>query len=198
MGGSLVDFLVGGGYDDALGRPRVDLGLEQPPRRFTAGPDGTLDEGLTFAPDPDMAGAPIVRGGGEPGPVADSPALDQALLDAELRGRPLDPATGASIAPEGVDQPFTRPSPDLGDQFGMGLDEMGGPPQLEGPQPPLEGDYIPGERRPRNPQDQRPSRDPNAQDADILNLLFGPDETPRGALPPPQRRLPPPDEPPEP
>lgn len=182
LGGSNIDFLLNGGYDEALGRPAADLGLETPPRDFSAGAGGVLDEGLDFAPDPEMASAPIVRGGPQPGPVADSELLAQELMGAELRGRPLDPETGAGIAPEGVDQPFTRPAAGLGDDFGT---DFGAPPR----DPLLEdqlgaalgGDFEPGV----GPQ-PRPGFDPyaDATDAEIIGMQR-PTQSQR-PLPPPE------------
>jgi hypothetical protein len=98
--------------------------------------------------------------------VADTPALDQALLDAELRGRPLDPETGAGIAPEDVRQPFTRPAAGLGEDLGTGFGEPPVDPLLENMlRNELGGEFEPGV----GPQ-PRPGFDPyaDATDAEII------------------------------
>jgi hypothetical protein len=169
----------------------ANMGLEPPPARFTGGPDELpFDQGLDFMLDPDMTSASIVRGGADPGTVQDSLALDQARMGAELRGVPLDPETGAQIAPEGVREPFTRPDPNLGD-FVTGFGDEPPDPLLRGPEPPLEGEWIPGGPRPK-----RPPRNPNAGAEDAIgpDQLTGPDDL--GAfvddvplLPGPQKRL---------
>jgi GNAT superfamily N-acetyltransferase len=168
----------------------ANMGLEPPPARFMGDPlEMPFDNGLDFMLDPDMASASIVRGGGDPGTVQDSLALDQARMGAELRGVPLDPETGAQIAPEGVREPFTRPDPNLGD-FVTGFGDEPPDPLLRGPEPPLEGEWIPGGPRPKKP------RNPNAGAEDAIgpDQLTGPDDL--GAfvddvplLPGPQKRL---------
>jgi hypothetical protein len=153
-GGPVLDRLAG------------ELGLEVPPSRFTNDGDLTMDLGLDFQPDPNLGPVSIVRGGPQPGPVADTPALDQALLDAELRGRPLDPETGAGIAPEDVRQPFTRPAAGLGEDLGTGFGEPPVDPLLENMlRNELGGEFEPGV----GPQ-PRPGFDPyaDATDAEII------------------------------
>lgn len=123
---------------------------------FIAGRSGVQDPGLDFAPDPDMASASIVRGGGEPGTVQDTLDLVEDLLGVDLRGRPLDPETGAGMSGPDVREPYTRPAPGLGDDLGTGFGEPPADPLL-GFDPVREGEFEPGvgpfQRGPRGGDD---------------------------------------------
>jgi hypothetical protein len=156
-----------------------------PPRVAPAGgdlsadlvPEGQMGE-LDFAPDPDMASASIVRGGGEPGTVQDTLDLVEDLLGIDLRGRPLDPETGAGMSGPGVREPYTRPAPDLGDDLTV---DFGAPPTnplLDAPVPVREGDFEPGV----GPFRRGPDGGEDIVDAEVTDTTVR-----RG-----QRRLPPP------
>jgi hypothetical protein len=180
---------------DLLDSPE-NIGLDVPPARFTGGPDELpFDQGLDFALDPDMAAAPIVRGGGDPRTVQDTLLSDELMTrPGENLGRPLDADTADRLAP--LDEEMvTRPDPRLGDEFGT---DFGAPPQdplLRGPEPPLEGEWIPGAPRPRGP------RNPNAGAEDfypvdqlpapdaLFDELFPALEGPQKRLPAPERDL---------
>lgn len=144
---------------------------------FIAGRSGVQDPGLDFAPDPDMASASIVRGGGEPGTVQDTLDLVEDLLGVDLRGRPLDPETGAGMSGPDVRQPYTRPAPDLGDDLGTGFGEPPADPLL-GFDPVREGDFEPGV----GPFQRGPRGGDDIVDADVTDTTVR-----RG-----QRKLPPP------
>jgi hypothetical protein len=146
---------------------------------FIAGRSGVQDPGLDFAPDPDMASASIVRGGGEPGTVQDTLDLVEDLLGVDLRGRPLDPETGAGMSGPDVRQPYTRPAPDLGDDLGTGFGEPPNDPLL-GFDPLREGDFEPGV----GPFQRGPRGGDDIVDADVT------DSTVRRG----QKKLPPPDD----
>lgn len=145
------------------------------------------DLGLDFAPDPNLGPVSIVRGGAEGGTVADTLLSDELFARPDPNtGRPLDVETGTRLSQPGENgDDFTaiRPAPGLGDEFGTDFGAEPPNPLLEGPQPPLEGEWIRG-----GPQGPRPPRDPyaNAEDAQYVDPL---------ALPPPQKRLTGPDEP---
>jgi predicted GNAT family acetyltransferase len=161
-----------------------DFGMEAPPSRFT-GAEGALpfDQGLDFLPDPEMAAAPIVRGGGDPRTVQDTLLSDELMgRPGETLGRPLDADTADRLAP--LDEEMvTRPDPDLGGEFDLARD-----PGTDVEPYVAQGEFIPGSP----PKRPRPGKWDGAEDA------IGPDQlpTPEGdlgdqfALPSPQPRLP--------
>jgi predicted GNAT family acetyltransferase len=161
-----------------------DFGMEAPPSRFT-GAEGALpfDQGLDFLPDPEMAAAPIVRGGGDPRTVQDTLLSDELMgRPGETLGRPLDADTADRLAP--LDEEMvTRPDPDLGGEFDLARD-----PGTDVEPYVAQGEFIPGSP----PKRPRPGKWDGAEDA------IGPDQLPapegdlgdQFALPSPQPRLP--------